>query len=225
MGAEVWLAVWLTVKLASLTTIVLLIVGVPLAWWLARDRSWWTEGVVAIVALPLVLPPTVLGFYLLLMLGRDGPVGGFFENIGLMAPAFTFEGVLAASVIYSLPFMVQPVRNAFLMIGDGPLEAAATLRASPLDQFWNVALPLVRPSIITGAVMSFAHTVGEFGVVLMVGGNIEGETRVASTLIYDLVEMQDRQSAHWLSAGMAVFALSVVLIAAIMDRRTRARNA
>ena len=219
MDDAIFEAVWLTVRLATITTLILLLLGTPLAWWLARTRWRGVEIVAALVAMPLVLPPTVLGFYLLILLGKAGPLGAVFEAVGLQAPAFTFEGLVIGSVIYSLPFMVQPVRNAIAAIGDGPLEAAATLRASPFDTFVHVVLPLARPGLISGAVMTFAHTVGEFGVVLMIGGNIRGETRVVSTALYDLVETQNYAGAHWLAAGMALFAFVVVLAAMMLDRR------
>ena len=224
MNDMIWSAIWLTARLATVTTVVLLIVGLPLAWVLSRSRGPWAEAVGALVAMPLVLPPSVLGFYLLLLLGRSGPVGRIAEAMGLSAPAFSFEGLVIGSVIYSLPFMVQPVRNAIDMIGNGPLEAAATLRASPVSVFFDVVLPLARPGIVTGAVMSFAHTVGEFGVILMIGGNIPGETRVISTLIYDMVERQDYAAAHGLAGGMIIFAFVVVLATAFIEQRARRRR-
>jgi len=204
-------AIWLTLKLASVTTVLLLLLGTPIAWWLARTRSWWKGPVGAVVALPLVLPPTVIGFYLLVSMGPNGPVGQFTQALGLGVLPFTFAGLVVASVFYSLPFVVQPLQNAFEAIGERPLEAAATLRASPLDTFFSVVLPLARPGYLTASVLGFAHTVGEFGVVLMIGGNIEGETRVISVQIYDHVEAMDYTQAHWLSAGMLVFSFIVLL--------------
>lgn len=204
-------AVWLTLKLATLTTLILLLVGTPIAWWLARTPSRLKGAVGALVALPLVLPPTVLGFYLLVLMGPNGPLGHFTQALGLGTLPFTFPGLVLGSVIYSLPFVVQPLQNAFEAIGDRPLEAAATLRASPLDTFLHVALPLARPGYITGAILGFAHTVGEFGVVLMIGGNIPGATRVISVAVYDHVEAMEYAQAHWLSAGMVAFSFLVLL--------------
>ena len=220
MGLE-WQAVWLTLKLASLTTLVLLVVGTPLAWWLARSRARWKEVIGSLVALPLVLPPTVLGFYLLLMLGPDGPVGQATQALGLGTLPFTFPGLVVGSVIYSLPFVVQPIRNAFEALGDRPLEVAATLRAPPLTRFFEVAVPLARPGFLTGAVLGFAHTVGEFGVVLMIGGNLPGETKVLSVAIYDHVESQEWLQAHWLAGGMVVFSFLVVLAMSVLEKRLR----
>ncbi|MCG8041347.1 MAG: molybdate ABC transporter permease subunit, partial [Candidatus Thiodiazotropha taylori] len=182
-----WQPVWLTIKLASTTTLVLLIVGTPIAWWLARTHTWYKQALSAVVALPLVLPPTVLGFYLLIMLAPDGPVGRLTEVLGIGSLAFTFEGLVFASVLYSLPFVVQPLQNAFEALGPRPAEVAATLRASPWDRFATVVIPLARSGFLTAAVLSFAHTVGEFGVVLMIGGSIPGETRVLSVAIYEQV--------------------------------------
>jgi molybdate transport system permease protein len=203
--------VWLTLKLATVTTVLLLIVGVPIAWWLSQTRSRTKHAVAALITLPLVLPPTVLGFYLLLLLGPHGPVGRLTDAIGLGTLPFTFPGLVVASVLYSLPFVVQPVHNAFHAMGARPLEVAATLRASPRERFFDVALPLARPGILSGAVLGFAHTVGEFGVVLMIGGNIPGETKVMSVAIYDHVEALEWTQAHWLSGGMVLFAFLVVL--------------
>ncbi|HKX54529.1 MAG TPA: molybdate ABC transporter permease subunit, partial [Xanthomonadales bacterium] len=191
-------ALKITLQLALLSTLILLFIGTPLAWWLARSRWRWRFLCEALVALPLVLPPTVLGFYLLLAFSAEGMLGQFLSAAGIGPLAFTFGGLLIGSVIYSLPFVVQPLQAAFEVIGRGPLEAAATLRASPLDRFFTVAIPLARPGFITAAVLGFAHTLGEFGVVLMIGGNIPGETRVASIAIYDHVEAMDYASAHWL---------------------------
>ncbi len=205
-------AVWLTLKLAGLTTVLLLLIGTPVAWWLARTGSAWKGPVGAIVTLPLVLPPAVLGFYLLVLMGPDGPVGQFTQSLGLGLLPFTFAGLVVASVIYSMPFVVQPLRQAFEAIGERPLEAAATLRASPLDTFFTVALPLARPGFITATVLGFAHTVGEFGVVLMIGGNIPGKTQVLSMAIYNHVEALEYAPAHWLAGGMLAFAFIVLLV-------------
>ncbi|HRD34659.1 MAG TPA: molybdate ABC transporter permease subunit [Rhodocyclaceae bacterium] len=204
-------AIWLTVRLAAIVTVILLLVGTPVAWWLARTRSWWKGPVGAVVALPLVLPPSVLGFYLLLAMGPNGPVGQLTTALGMQKLPFTFWGLVVASVFYSLPFMVQPLQNAFEAIGDRPLEVAATLRASPLDLFFTVVIPLARPGFLTASILTFAHTVGEFGVVLMIGGNIPGVTRVASVQIYDHVEAMEYADAHRLSAVMLIFSFMVLL--------------
>lgn len=214
-------AVFLTLKLAFITTIILLLIGVPLAWWLARSRFFAKEVVGAIVALPLVLPPTVLGFYLLIAMGPDSPLGQLAVSLFGQALPFSFAGLVVGSVVYSIPFVVQPVRNAFEAIGDKPLEAAATLRASPLDTFFNVALPLARPGILTGAILGFAHTMGEFGVVLMIGGNIPGETRVLSIAIYDHVESLQWDQAHILSGGLLVFSFVVIWSMMVLEKRLR----
>lgn len=205
-------AIALTVKLAGLTTLVLLVIGTPIAWWLARSPSRFKSVAGAIVTLPLVLPPAVLGFYLLVLMGPDGPVGRLTQELGLGLLPFTFTGLVVASVIYSLPFVVQPLQQAFAAMGAQPLEAAATLRASPLDAFFTVALPLARPGFITAAVLGFAHTVGEFGVVLMIGGNIPGKTQVLSMAIYNHVEAMEYANAHWLAGGMLVFSFLVLLL-------------
>lgn len=204
-------AIWLTLKLASVVTILLLLFGTPIAWWLARTHSKLKGVFGAVVALPLVLPPTVLGFYLLLAMGPNGLVGKFTEWLGLGLLPFTFPGLVIASVFYSLPFMVQPLQNAFEAIGDRPLEVAATLRASPWDTFWSVVVPLAKPGFLSGAVLAFAHTVGEFGVVLMIGGNIPNKTRVVSVQIYDHVEALEYTQAHVLAACMLVFSFLVLL--------------
>ncbi len=204
-------AIFLTLKLAGLTTVLLLLIGTPIAWWLARTSSPLKGPVGAVVALPLVLPPTVLGFYLLVLMGPQGMVGQFTQALGLGVLPFTFAGLVVASVLYSLPFMVQPVQNAFEAIGERPLEAAATLRAGPWDTFFSVILPLARPGFVTGAILGFAHTLGEFGVVLMIGGNIPDQTRVLSVTIYDHVEAMEYGQAHWLAAGMLVFSFLVLL--------------
>ncbi len=213
-------AVRLSIELALATTVILLLGGTPLAWWLARGRSRWRVPVRALVALPLVLPPSVLGFYLLVAMGPNGPLGQLTQSLGWGLLSFSFGGLLIGSIIYSLPFVVQPLVNAFEGIGPRPLEAAATLRAGPLDAFWHVALPLARPGYITGAVMGFAHTLGEFGVVLMIGGNIPGQTRVISVQIYDHVEALEYTQAHWLAGGMLVFSFVVLLaLHAVQARR------
>jgi len=204
-------AIGLTLRLASVTTLILFLVGTPIAWWLARTRSRWKGPVGAVVALPLVLPPSVLGFYLLVTMGPNGPVGQLTQVLGIGLLPFTFWGLVVGSVFYSLPFMVQPVQNAFEAIGERPLEAAATLRASPLDRFFTVALPLALPGFVTAGILSFAHTVGEFGVVLMIGGNIPGVTRVASVQIYDHVEALEYGDAHRLAAVLLVFSFLVLL--------------
>ena len=204
-------AIWLTVRLALTVTFILLLLGTPLAWWLARSRSWWKGPLGAVVALPLVLPPSVLGFYLLLAMGPNGPVGKLTVALGGQALPFTFWGLVVASVFYSLPFMVQPLQNAFEAIGDRPLEVAATLRASPLDRFFTVAVPLAKPGFLTAGILTFAHTVGEFGVVLMIGGNIPGVTRVASVQIYDYVDAMEYSRAHGLSAVMLAFSFAILL--------------
>lgn len=203
-------AVWLTLKLAALVMVLLLVIGTPIAWWLARTRSSMKGVVGAIVALPLVLPPSVLGFYLLVSMGPGGPVGKLTQAMGLGVLPFSFPGLVIGSVIYSLPFAVQPLQNAFEAVGERMLEAAATLRASPWDAFWCVAVPLARPGFLTAAILGFAHTVGEFGVVLMIGGNIPDKTRVMSVLIYDHVEALEYTEAHWLAGGMLVFSFSVL---------------
>ncbi|KRP66797.1 molybdate ABC transporter permease subunit [Pseudomonas orientalis] len=213
-------AIWLTVKLASLTTVILLLIGTPIALWLSRTRSWWRGPIGAIVALPLVLPPTVIGFYLLLTMGPNGYVGQFTQWLGLGTLTFSFAGLVVGSVIYSMPFVVQPLQNAFSAIGTRPLEVAATLRASPWDTFFTVILPLARPGFITASILGFAHTVGEFGVVLMIGGNIPDKTRVASVQIYDHVEAMEYAQAHWLAGAMVVFAF-LVLLALYSSRKTK----
>ena len=214
-------ALWLTLQLAAVSTVVLLLLGTPLAWWLARSRSRFKPLAEAAVALPLVLPPTVLGFYLLLFLGAQGPAGKAMNALGLPPLAFTFSGLVIGSVVYSLPFVVQPIQDAFVRMGRRPLEVAATLGAGPLDRFFSVALPLARPGLLTGAVLGFAHTLGEFGVVLMIGGNIAGETRVASIAIYDHVEALDYGQAHGLS--LTLLTLSFLLLLAVYGLNRQAR--
>jgi molybdate transport system permease protein len=224
MSAADWSAIGLTVRLATVTTLLLLLLGTPLAWWLARTRSAWRRPVGALVALPLVLPPTVIGFYLLVAMGPQGPVGRLTQALGLGTLPFTFWGLVVASVLYSLPFVVQPLQNAFEAIGPRPMEVAATLRASPLDAFFTVALPLAAPGLATAAVLGFAHTVGEFGVVLMIGGNIPDRTRVVSVQIYDHVEALAYAQAHALAAGMLVFSFAVLLaLQWLRPRNGRAR--
>ena len=214
-----WLAMRLTAELAAVSTLVLLLVGTPIAWWLARTRSKWKGVVGAVVALPLVLPPTVIGFYLLLAMGPNGPVGQLTEALGIGLLPFSFAGLVVGSVIYSLPFVVQPVHNAFEAIGRRPLEVAATLRAGPWDSFFNVALPLARPGFVTATILGFAHTVGEFGVVLMIGGNIPGQTRVLSIAIYNYVERLEWGTAHLLSLGMIALAFVTITLTMLIDRR------
>ena len=218
---DIWQPIRLTVALAAVTTVVLIVVGTPIAWWLARSKAWWKEGVAVIVALPLVLPPTVLGFYLLLLLGPNGPGGALASLWGARTLAFTFGGLVIGSAVYSMPFVVQPIRNAFEAMGDRPLEVAATLRASPMRAFWTVAVPLALPGFLSGAVLGFAHTVGEFGVVLMIGGNIPGVTKVLSVAIYDYVETSRWHEANILAAGMVVFAFAVILAMTLIEKRAR----
>jgi molybdate transport system permease protein len=220
ISADDWGAIALTLKLAFTTTVLLLVLATPLAWWLANTRSAWRRPVGAMVSLPLVLPPTVLGFYLLVTLGPQGPVGQLMQALGWGLLPFTFAGLVVGSVVYSLPFAVQPLQNAFEAMGRRPMEVAATLRASPWDAFFTVALPLARPGLLSATVMSFAHTVGEFGVVLMLGGNIPDETRVASVQIYGHVEALQYTEAHWLSAGMVMFSFGVLWLLAWLNPRS-----
>jgi molybdate transport system permease protein len=214
-----------TVELASLTTLILLMIAAPLGWWLAQGRSWWKEAVAALVSLPIVLPPTVLGFYVLIALGPRSPLMALLHPFGVRTLAFTFTGLLVGSVIYSLPFAVQPVRNAFQSIGERPFEVAATLRATPLDAFVSVGLPLARRGFITAAVLVFAHTVGEFGVVLMIGGAIPGKTEVVSIRIYQLVEALQLGEAHKLAAGLVAFAFIVLFALFLLDRHAHRERA
>ena len=209
----------LTAELAGLTTVLLLLLATPLAWWLARSRRWWREPVAALAAMPIVLPPTVLGFYLLIALGPASPLMALLHPFGVRTLAFTFPGLVIGSVIYSLPFAVQPLRTAFEAIGERPLEVAATLRASPLDAFVSVALPLARRGFLAAAILVFAHTVGEFGVVLMIGGSIPGKTQVVSIRIYELVEALQYRQAHLLAGVLVLFAFLVMLAMLLVDRR------
>ena len=221
MTPAAWAAIRLTAELAGLSTLLLLLVGTPLAWWLARTRSRLKPLLASLVAMPLVLPPTVMGFYLLLLMGPQGPVGQFTQALGLGRLPFTFAGLVVGSVLYSMPFVVQPLQQAFEAIPERLLEAASTLRAAPLDRFFSVALPLARPGFVTASVLGFAHTVGEFGVVLMIGGNIPGQTRVLSVAIYDHVEAGEFAEAHGLAAGLVAFALVVLMLLYAVDRRRR----
>ncbi len=216
-------AVWLTLRLAALVMLILLLIGTPIAWWLARTRSRLKGLIGAVVALPLVLPPTVLGFYLLVALGPEGPVGRLTEFLGMGVLPFTFPGLVIGSVFYSLPFAVQPLQNAFASIGERPLEVAATLGAGPWDTFFTVALPLARPGYLTAAILCFAHTVGEFGVVLMIGGNIPDKTRVISVQIYDHVEALEYTQAHWLAGGMLAFSFLVLFALYSFNPQRRAK--
>ena len=219
LSPDIWQAVRLSLALATLTTLLLLAVGTPLAWWLARSAAWWKEVVAAVVAVPIVLPPTVLGYYLLVTLGPDGPGGMLATLWGGRTLAFTFTGLVIGSAVYSLPFVVQPIRDAFEAMGPRPMEVAATLRASPTRAFWTVALPIARRGFVTGAILGFAHTVGEFGVVLMIGGNIPGRTKVLSVAIFDFVENAQWHEANVLAGGMVVFAFTVVLAMRLIDGR------
>ncbi len=217
-------ALWLTLQLATVVTVLLLVVGTPLAWWLARTTSFWKGPVAALVALPLVLPPTVLGFYLLIAMGPEGPLGAVTQQLGLGTLPFTFQGLVVASVLYSMPFVVQPLQNAMEAIGERPLEVAATLRAGPWDRFVSVVLPLARPGFVTATILGFAHTVGEFGVVLMIGGNIPGETRVVSVQLYDHVEALAYDEAHGLAAVLVLFSFAVLLALYSYQRRRGQRR-
>ena len=223
LNAEDYAAIWLTLKLAGVTTVLLMLLCTPLAWWLAHTRSRWRGPIGAVVALPLVLPPTVIGFYLLVTMGPNGPIGKLTQAMGLGNLPFTFAGLVVGSLIYSMPFTVQPLQRAFEALGPRPMEAAASLGASPLDRFLTVALPLARPGFITAAVLTFAHTVGEFGVVLMLGGNIPGVTRVVSVQIYDHVEAMEYAHAHWLAGGMVVFSFLVLLALHLLQPREERR--
>ncbi|MHC4108814.1 MAG: molybdate ABC transporter permease subunit [Planctomycetota bacterium] len=213
------IALWITLKLAGVSTVILLLLGTPLAWWMAATRWRFKFMLEAVVALPLVLPPTVLGFYLLLVLGPRGPVGGLMESLGGRPLAFTFTGLVVGSVVYSLPFVVQPLQDAFASVGRRPLEVAATLGASPLDRFFTVAVPLARPGFLTAVVLGFAHTVGEFGVVLMIGGNIPGETHVLSIAIYDHVDALEYAHAHLLAGGLLALSFLMLVGVYALNRR------
>lgn len=220
LSADDWIAIWLTMRLAGTVTILLLLVGTPIAWWLARTHSWWKGPVSAVVAMPLVLPPTVLGFYLLMLMGPSGPIGQLTTALGLGTLPFTFWGLVFASILYSLPFTVQPIQNAIESIGNRPLEVAATLGAGPADRFFSVVLPLAKPGFITAAILTFAHTVGEFGVILMIGGNIPGVTKVASVAVYDHVEALEYGQAYALSGFLLLFSFIVLVSLAVYQRKT-----
>ena len=218
LSPDDWAAIGLTLQLATMTTLCLLVLATPLAWWLSQTTSVWRSPISALVTLPLLLPPSVLGFYLLVVMGPQGPLGQFTQAMGWGVWSFTFTGLLLGSVLFSLPFAVQPIQHAFEALGARPMEVAATLRASPLDAFVHVALPLAKPGLLTAAILSFAHTVGEFGVVLMIGGNIPGQTRVVSTQIYGHVEAMEYAQAHWLAGGMVVFSFAVLLLLALFKK-------
>lgn len=220
ISAEAWQAIGLTVQLATLTTLVLLLLATPLAWWLSQTESKWRSPIGAIVTLPLVLPPTVLGFYLLILMGPQGWLGKLTEMLGVGLLSFSFTGLLIGSIVFSLPFAVQPIQYAFEAIGKRPLEVAATLRARPIDTFFTVALPQAKAGLLTATVLTFAHTVGEFGVVLMIGGNIPGKTQVVSTQIYGYVEAMEYTQAHWLAGGMVVFSFAVLIALSFLKKRT-----
>lgn len=220
ISAEAWQAVGLTVQLAALTTLVLLVLATPLAWWLSQTQSRWRATIAAIVTLPLVLPPTVLGFYILVLLGPHGWIGQLTESVGIGLLSFSFGGLLIGSIIFSFPFAVQPIQYAFEAIGKRPLEVAATLRANPLDAFFTIALPQARAGLLTATVLTFAHTVGEFGVVLMIGGNIPGKTQVVSTQIFGYVEAMEYTQAHWLAGGMVVFSFFILMALSVLKKRS-----
>ena len=218
------LAIVLTLKLASVVTVILLVIGIPIAWWLSQTRSSWKVPVSAIIALPLILPPTVIGFYLLLLMGPNGPVGAFTTFLGLGTLPFTFSGLVVASVIYSMPFVIQPIQNSMEAMGRRPMQVAATLRASPLNTFFTVVLPLAKPGIITASVLGFAHTVGEFGIVLMIGGNIPGVTKVISVQMYDHVEALEYQHAHLLAASLMVFSFLILLVLYLLNHKASGKT-
>jgi molybdate transport system permease protein len=217
-------AIWLTFRLASTVTILLLIIGTPIAWWLASTQSWLKGPIATIIALPLVLPPTVLGFYLLITMGPNGFIGELTQSLGLGTLPFTFWGLVVASIIYSMPFVIQPLQNAMEAIGKRPLEVAATLRAGPIDRFFTIVLPLAKPGFITASILGFAHTVGEFGVILMIGGNIPDETRVVSVLVYDHVESLEYEHAHTLSALLVIFSFVILLALYGSQRKSSAQS-
>ena len=221
LNKDAWDAIGLTLELAACATLILLIVAMPLAWWLSQTRSKWRAPIAALATLPLVLPPSVLGFYLLVAMGPHGPLGQLTQALGWGVLSFTFSGLLLGSVIFSLPFAVQPIQNAFESMGVRPMEVASTLRASPVDAFFSVALPMARPGLLTAAILSFSHTVGEFGVVLMIGGNIPGKTGVVSTQIYGHVEAMEYAQAHWLAGGMLVFSFAVLLALSMLRKPVR----
>ncbi len=217
--ADDFSALLITLKLATISTLILLLLGTPLAWWLAHSRWRFKFLIEAVIALPLVLPPTVIGFYLLITLGPNGPIGGMMSYLGLQPLAFTFSGLVIGSVFYSMPFVIQPLQNAFSTIGQRPLEVAATLGASPVDRFFSIALPLARPGFLTATVLGFAHTLGEFGVVLMIGGNIPGSTQVLSIAIYDHVEAMEYTQAHWISGALLIFSFLLLIAVYALNRR------
>lgn len=214
--------IWLSLRLAAVTTVILLVFATPVAWWLARSKSPLRAPVSAVVTLPLVLPPSVLGFYILVAMGPHGPIGQLTQSLGLGLMTFSFSGLVVGSVIYSLPFAVQPLQAAFESIGNRPMEVAATLGAKPMDAFFSVVVPLAKPGFLTAMVLTFAHTIGEFGVVLMIGGNIPGKTQVVSTEIYTFVEAMEYDKAHWLAGGMLLFSFLVLLCVTLFNRRARA---
>jgi len=220
INSEAWQAIALTLELATITTLILLLIATPLAWWLSQTRSRWRAPISALVTLPLVLPPTVLGFYILVLLGPQGWIGQLTQALGIGVLSFSFSGLVIGSVVFSLPFAVQPIQYAFEAIGKRPMEVAATLRARPLDAFFSIALPMAKPGLLTAVVLSFAHTVGEFGVVLMIGGNIPGKTRVVSTQIYGHVEAMEYTQAHWLAAGMVLFSFGILIALTLLKRRS-----
>lgn len=220
ISAEAWQAVGITIQLATLTTLVLLVLATPIAWWLSQTRSKWRAPIGALVTLPLVLPPTVLGFYILVLLGPQGWIGRMTESLGLGLLSFSFTGLLIGSIIFSLPFAVQPIQYAFEAIGKRPLEVAATLRAKPLDAFFTIALPQAKAGMLTATVLTFAHTVGEFGVVLMIGGNIPGKTQVVSTKIFGYVEAMEYTQAHWLAGGMVVFSFLILILLSVLKKKS-----